>query len=186
MKKYLHWTVIILGVMTVMAFGQQNPEQDFVNRAIMANQYEIAMARQAGQRSSNEAVKTYSQMLVDEHQKMLNELQKYAEAKGWTVSDQLDETYQGQLGNLEGSASERYDQSFKNAAIASHEKSIALYEAAGLDAAITDATLKTWISDKLPSLKSHLGQARDLRLEEGNGVKKLIPPLNDTIKTNKK
>lgn len=45
MKKYIRWTVIILGIMTFMSFGQENTEQSFLSKAIMANQYEIALAQ---------------------------------------------------------------------------------------------------------------------------------------------
>lgn len=185
MKKYLNWTVLILGIMTVMSFAQQNPEQDFVNKAVMANQYEIAMAQQAGQRSTNEAVKSYSRMLVEEHQKVLNELQKYAESKGWTVTSELDQAHQDQLATLSGTDSGSYDQSFKDAAIASHEKSIALFEGANGDNTLTDETLRTWIADKLPALRSHLTQAQELKLNNRSPETNMMPPVPDTMKRNK-
>jgi len=185
MKKFLQWGVIILGIMTFMSFGQQNPEQDFVNKAVMANRFEIAMAQQANERSSNEAVKAYSQMLIDEHQKVLNELQEYANSKGLTISDQLDQMHQGEVNALGELGADAYDKSFRNAAVASHEKSIALYESAGADDAITDTTLKTWISDKLPSLRTHLTQAQELRLDNGGTSMKKLPPIVDSLKMNK-
>lgn len=185
MKKYFNWTVLILGILTVMSFGQQNPEQDFINKAIMSNQYEIAMAQQAGARSANEAIKSYSTMLVDEHQKVLGELQQYAKSKGWTVSDQLDQTHTDLLGTLDGADSSAYDQSFKDAAIASHEKAIALYESLATDQSVQDSTLKSWAADKLPALRSHLQQAKDLRATNGETKTKMMPPVIDTTKANK-
>lgn len=185
MKKYLNWAVVILGIITSMSFGQQNREQDFVNKAVMANQYEVAMAQQAGQRSSNEAIKAYSRMVVDEHQQILNELRQYAEAKGWTISTELDKTHQGQLDVLEGTESDWYDQAFKDAAVASHEKSIALYEEVNEDDAMTDETLKIWASDKLPALKSHLSRAQELKLDDAAPVNDQTPPIVDSVKNNK-
>ncbi|MDR2283607.1 MAG: DUF4142 domain-containing protein [Sphingobacterium sp.] len=185
MKKYLNWTVVILGIITFMSFGQQNPEQDFVNKAVMANQYEVALAQQAGQRSSNEGIKAYSRMLVDEHQQLLNELRQYAEAKGWTISTELDQSHQGQLGVLEGTEAGQYDQAFKDAAVASHENSIALYEGVNGDNTMTDETLKIWAADKLPALKFHLTQAQELKLDDTAPVNKETPPIVDTVKNNK-
>ncbi|TDQ80010.1 DUF4142 domain-containing protein [Sphingobacterium yanglingense] len=185
MKKYLNWAVVILGIITVMSFGQQNPEQDFVNKAVMANQYEVALAQQAGQRSSNESIKAYSRMLVDEHQQILNELRQYAEAKGWTISTDLDQTHQGQLEVLEGTEVDRYNQAFKDAAVASHENSIALYEAVNGNNAMTDETLKIWVADKLPTLKSHLSQAQQLKLDDTAPINNQVPPTIDTVRNNK-
>lgn len=177
MKKYLNWTVVILGIMTFMSFGQENAEQDFVNKAIMANQYEIALAQQAGERSSSEAVKAYTKMLVEDHQKVASDLKTYAESKGWTVSTELGTTHQDLLGTLKGTDSSGYDQAFRDAAIASHEEAIAMYEEAHGNKAITDESLKTWISDTLPSLKAHLGQAQGLKADNNKPVGKTMPPM---------
>lgn len=177
MKKYLSCTVIILGIMTFMSFGQENAEQNFVTKAIMANQYEIALAQQAGERSTSESVKAYAQMLVDDHQQVAKDLQEYAEAKGWTVSTDLGTPHQDLLTSLEGTNSSAYDQAFKDAAIASHEEAIAMYEEAQGNNAITDESLKTWIADTLSSLKAHLGQAQGLQINSNKPVRKPIPPM---------
>lgn len=188
MKKYLNWTVVILGIITFMSFGQQNAEQDFVNKAIMANQYEIALAQQAAERSSNESIKAYSQMLVEDHQKVASDLQKYAESKGWTVSTELGTMHKGLLGTLEGTDSSTYDQAFKDAAIASHEEAIAMYEETHGSSTITDESLKTWIADTLPSLKAHLGHAQELKTDMAKPVKPVentIPPMVPPVNKNK-
>lgn len=185
MKKYLSWTVVILGIITFMSFGQQNAEQDFVNKAVMANQYEIALAQQAGERSSNESIKAYAQMLVDDYQKVASDLQKYAESKGWTVSTELGTTHQDLLGTLKGTDSSAYDQAFKEAAIASHEQAIAMYEDAHSSGTITDENLKTWIADTLPSLKAHLGQAQELKTDNTKPVGDTIPPMVPPVNKNK-
>lgn len=177
MKKYLNWTVVILGIITFMSFGQENAEQDFVNKAIMANQYEIALAQQAVDRSSNEAIKDYSKMLVEDHQMVASDLQKHAESKGWTVSTELGTEHKDLLGTLEGTDSSTYDQAFKEAAIASHEQTIAMYEEAQGNNAITDEGLKSWISVTLSSLKAHLGQAQELKTEMSKPVGKTMPPM---------
>lgn len=185
MKKYLNWTVVILGIITFMSFGQQNAEQDFVSKAIMANQYEIALARQAAERSSNESIKAYARMLAEDHQKVSSELQKYAESKGWTVSMELGSTHKDLLGTLKGTGNSGYDQAFRDAAIASHEEAIAMYEEAHSNKAITDESLKTWIADTLPSLKAHLGQAQGLKADNTRPVGKRIPPMVDRVNKNK-
>src|SRR5690606_33993406 len=177
MKKYLRWTVIILGIITFMSFGQENAEKSFLSKAILANQYEIALAQQAGERSSSESVKAYAQMLIDDHQKVAKDLQKYAEAKGWTVSTDLGATHQDLLNSLAGTDSSTYDQAFKDAAITSHEEAIAMYEAAQGNNAITDESLKTWIATTLPSLKTHLGKAQGLQIHSNKRVRKPLPPM---------
>ncbi|SKB37779.1 putative membrane protein [Sphingobacterium nematocida] len=185
MKKYLNWTVVILGIITFMSFGQQNAEQDFVNKAIMANQYEIALAQQAAERSSNESIKAYAQMLAEDHQKVSSELQKYAESKGWTVSMELGSTHKDLLGTLDGTDSSAYDHAFREAAIASHEQTIAMYEDAHGGGTLTDENLKTWIADTLPSLKAHLGEARELKMEKVEPMNNKIPTTLPRVNKNK-
>lgn len=164
MKKCLAWSVVILGIVTLMSFGQTNSEQDFLNRAAIANRFEIALANQALERSSNEEVKGYARMLIDEHEKLLNQLNQYATSKKIEVSNDLDQEHLAQLDALKELTVESYDNSFKNTVIATHQKSISLFESAATDESITDSVLKTWITDTLPFLKSHLAQAQELKI----------------------
>lgn len=52
-----------------------------------------------------------------------------------------------------------------------------MYKAAQGNSAITDESLKTWIANTLPSLKTHLGKAQGLQTHSNKRVRKPLPPM---------
>jgi len=165
MKIYQKCFVMILGIITLMSFKQQDAEKDFINKAIEANLFEIEVAKQALQSSSNEQIKAFAQTLIDDHTILLGELQQYAATQQWDTPTAINKGHQDQLSKLQGLSSAEYNQYFKELAIESHENSIQLYKNLAQDNAIEDATLKTWVVDKLPILEGHLVHAQELIIE---------------------
>jgi putative membrane protein len=176
MIKNLKLCGIFLGIIALLAFKQQNAEQEFITKAYMSNQYEIAVAKLASEKSNNDAVKTYASMLVDDHQKLIDDLQKMSGALGMTLTDGLDADHQKKLDMVKGSDSTNFDQTFKDDAIASHQQAIDLFEKASSNDQIKDTALKNWIIATLPSLKAHLDQARVLGANETTETATSIPP----------
>jgi len=142
----------------------------------MSNQYEIAIAKLASEKSNNDAVKNYASTLVDDHQKLIVDLQKMSSSQGFTLTDGLDDDHQKKWDIMNGSDSTNFDQAFKDEAIASHLKAIDLFEKASSSEQIKDTALKNWIIGTLPSLKAHLDQARILVADGSNETASGIPP----------
>ncbi|NGM61028.1 DUF4142 domain-containing protein [Sphingobacterium sp. SGG-5] len=155
MKTYLKVCVVILGIITLQSFAQQTAEQDFINKSVMSNRFEIAMAEQAIEKSNSAATKAYARELVADHQKILAELEAYAQSKGLTIPQEMGREHQSRLESLAALNKDRYDQVFQETAVTSHEKSIALFEQAGTDNTTEDDGFRSWINDRLPSLRSH-------------------------------
>ncbi|MEN5055546.1 DUF4142 domain-containing protein [Sphingobacterium kitahiroshimense] len=176
MIKNLKFCGIFLGIIALLAFKQQNADQEFITKAYMSNQYEIAVAQLASEKSNNDAVKTYASMLVDDHQKLISDLQKMSGALGMTLTDGLDADHQKKLDMVKGSDSTSFDQTFKDDAIASHQQAIDLFEKASSNDQIKDTALKNWIIATLPSLKAHLDQARVLGANGTTETASSIPP----------
>lgn len=187
MKTYLKVCVVILGIITLQSFIQQTEEQDFIAKSVMSNRFEIAMAEQAIEKSDNVATKAYARELVADHQKILAELEAYAQSKGLNVPQGIDREHQSKLESLAVLDKGRYDELFQETAIASHEKSIALFERAGTDNMTEDDDFRTWITDRLPSLRSHLAKAKALLNTNGNNketMPKIMPKVKDTMINN--
>lgn len=181
MKTYLKLCAIILGIFALQSFTQQDRRQDFVQKAVMANRFDIALAEQAINKSSNAAVQDMGRKLVTSHQKNLSELEAYANANELTFPTEIDQEHQRKLEKLAEVDSDGYDQSFKEAVVGSHEQSIALYEATAGDDMIEDTELKKWIGEKLPSLRSHLDQSKSLS-SGTSPMPRTFPPITDSMK----
>lgn len=167
MNKYWKFYGIILGVFALLAvaFKQQNAEQEFLNRAFMSNQYEVAVSKLANEKSSSADTKAFGAMMITDHQKVMGELQNLAKTKGFTLTEGLDEQHQVKWDMLNKIDSAQFDQAFKADAIAAHEQAIALFDQASNDTSIENPELKNWIIMKLPSLKAHLEKAKTLNMK---------------------
>ncbi|HCU45002.1 MAG TPA: hypothetical protein DF610_09190 [Sphingobacterium sp.] len=99
-----------------------------------------------------------------------------AAAQGMTLVDGLDADHQKKLDLVKGADSTSFDRTFKDDAIASHQKAIALFEDASKNENIKNVELKNWIIGTLPGLKAHLDQARVLVSEDMTETAVSIPP----------
>ena len=181
MKTYLKICARILGIIALQSFKQQDHRQDFIQKAIMSNRFEIALAEQAINKSDNVALQELGRKLVEDHQKNLSELEAYANANELSFPKELDEEHQGKLESFATLDKGAYDRSFKEAIVGSHEQSIALYEGIAEESLIEDEELKKWVSEKLPSLRSHLDRSKSLSLDTSTVMPRTFPPITDSI-----
>src|SRR5215831_957430 len=80
MKKGLRAAVISMPLCTVLVSSLARAD-DCVGMLHRSNQYEIAMANLAKDRSSNQAVKDYADLVISDHKKADDELQSVAAAE---------------------------------------------------------------------------------------------------------
>lgn len=176
MCKYWKLLGMILGIVAFLGFKQQDAEVIFLNKALMSNHYEIEVAKLAKQKSNNDEIKAYAEMLINDHEKIVDELQSLAKAKEVALVSDLDEEHQNKWNMLNAKDSIQFNQAFKDDAIAAHEQAISLFEQASSDSAIQDGALKSLIISKLPGLKAHLDKAKVLQVDMVDVTSPSIPP----------
>ncbi|MDH5826788.1 DUF4142 domain-containing protein [Sphingobacterium faecium] len=176
MGKYLKLSSIVLGIIALLAFKQQNSEKDFLGQAYLSNHYEISIAQLAREKSNNDVINAYAELLIDDHQKIIREFKDLAKGHKMKFVDGLGEDQKKHWDMLNSTDSTHFNQTFKELAIASHEQTITLFVRAYEDNAIQDIRLKNWISNRLPLLRAQLDQARDLRVDPILNTAEGIPP----------
>lgn len=155
-------------------------DQNFLASAANSNLFEIAFGTQAIKQSENEDVKRYGQMLIDDHTKVLEELKEAAIAKKLVMPDAMEEREASMLESLSQLSGAEFDRVFKEIAINTHEYAIALFEKAAHT--LNDTEFRRWASEKIPSLKKHLEQAKALQAEEDPNTT-LQPVREDSVET---
>lgn len=155
-------------------------DQDFLTSAANSNQFEIALGTQAVKQSENKDIKRYGQMLIDDHTTVLEELKEVAIAKKLMMPGAMEEREASMLKALSGLSGTEFDQAFKEIAINTHEYAIVLFEKAAHT--LNDTEFRMWASQKIPSLRSHLEQAKALQIEVRSNT---LPPSvqEDSIET---
>src|SRR5690606_22927228 len=188
MRRYIKRSIIVLGAIAcwlgVQAQTETLPDstdQRFVDMAVSSNRFEVAAGSQALERSDDAAVKQFGQMLVTDHTKVLDELEKAAVAKKLVIPDAMNESHAAILKSMGELSGNDFNKAFKEVMIKSHEDAIALFEQAARGS--NDPELRSWAGGKIPSLKNHLEQAKALPVSGGTADRPTTSPRVDSVKT---
>jgi putative membrane protein len=155
---------------TPPAAGQQAPaaksdlsraDQDFIDDAAQAGMLEIEGSKLALQKSTNPAVKTFAQKMVDDHGKAADELKALAAKKGHPVPTELSVTQKAKLKTLD-IRSESFDKAYAELiGVSAHEDAVKLFQKTSNEA--KDPDVKAFAAKTLPTLQSHLKMGQDLK-----------------------
>jgi putative membrane protein len=114
----------------------------------------------AYEKATRPEVKSYAQMLMDDHTKANNELKDVAQAKGLTVPDAPAPEQKALQARLEKLSGAQFDQAYVDAMVKDHRKALALFKRQSTSG--KDAEIKSFASKTLPTLEHHLEQAQQL------------------------
>lgn len=136
-------------------------DQQFLAKAAEAGQFEVEIAKLAVEKASDPAVKTFAQMLVDDHGAANDKLRQIASGHKLALPAALPDAKKRELAQLAKLSGAAFDRQFvKLVGIQDHEKDIAEFEKASQAAQSPD--VKTFAQSSLPTLKKHLATAQRL------------------------
>lgn len=134
-------------------------DADFVAEQVASNYAEVKMAKLAAERSSLPEIKKVAQSIETAHAKKLEELQQLASAKSITVPIDADKEAIKTVENLRDEKdAQNFNEEWCKEMVDKHENTIELFE--DKLEKTEDPELKSWISQSLPGLRSHLDQLR--------------------------
>jgi putative membrane protein len=132
----------------------------FAMKAGQANFAEVELGKLALQKSTNDDVKTFAQMMIDDHGKALDELKSIAGKKNITLPTELDAEHKqlsDRLSKLSGAA---FDRAYIQAMVDGHKKVAADVRKESQSG--SDPDLKAWAAKVLPTVEAHLKQAETI------------------------
>lgn len=138
-------------------------DKKFMEDASRANYNEIELGALAKGRAVSEDVKSYSDMIVADHQKAQKSLEALAAEKNVKIPEKADVS-KSFLKKLEGEKGARFDAVYMQHMATDHAKDVAEFKRR---AALTkDPDLKKWADDMVPVLEKHLADARKIEAAE--------------------
>jgi putative membrane protein len=158
------------GLALAVSFGAQaadsaklsHQDKSFMKDAAEAGNAEISASQAAVNQSSNGDVKTFAQMMIDDHGKANNELQTLAGQKGVKLPDGPSITKKTEIKMLSERKGSSFDQHYADSiGVKAHQDTIKLFQKE-VDKG-TDADVKGWASKTLPTLQHHLEAAQALK-----------------------
>lgn len=119
---------------------------------------EISLGKLAQQKGMAADVKELGKMMEADHTQSFTELSALAQSKSVSIPTSVTEDSKDVYDKLEDKTGKDFDKAYSDMMVEHHEDAIKLFEKASTDS--EDPAIKTWASNKLPGLKTHLGHAK--------------------------
>ena len=137
-------------------------DKSFLKDAAEGGNAEVEGSQVALDKSGSADVKTFAQMMVDDHGKAGTELKGLADQKGVKVSDTPTITKKTEIKVLSERKGSSFDQHYADSiGVKAHQDTIKLFQKE-IDKG-SDADVKAWASKTLPTLQHHLEAAQALK-----------------------
>jgi putative membrane protein len=133
---------------------EREKDKKFLDEVYQRNKKEILLAELARDKASMSDVKDLAVMLIEDHNKSLNELNGLASREGIVLDTEQSEKAMDTHHKLSTKTGDDFDKYYIDLMVKSHEESISLFE----DAANTssDPEIREWADATLPTLRKHL------------------------------
>lgn len=150
-------------------FDENDAKEDdssFLVDAAETNLAEIEIGKLAQSKSTNAHVKEIGKMLVTDHSKALADLQPFADKKQISLPTSITEEGKEHYNELNEKSGTEFDEKFADMMAKGHEDAISKMEKASEKA--NDVEIRTWATNMVPTLKSHLEHVKKLQDELKN------------------
>jgi putative membrane protein len=136
-------------------------DAEFLKKASQGGMLETKLGRLAAERATNESVKKFARMMVDDHSKVVEEIKLLAEKKNVTIKDDLDEDHKPKYDELSQVADRDFDREYIEKMIDTHENSLERYKEMMKDA--SDADVRRFADKTRSVIERHLGEAKRIK-----------------------
>jgi putative membrane protein len=164
--------VFVLGFIVAMSFvlvaaRRASPkaapvakDQEFATNAASGGMLEVKLGELAQSKGSNPAVKEFGARMVRDHSKAGDELKGIASSANVTLPTGLTTADQDKYHKLSRLSGTEFDKEYARDMVADHEHDIAEFRRESTDG--QNEPIKHFAAETLPTLQSHLDQARQM------------------------
>jgi len=135
-------------------------EKEFMSNAARGGAMEVQLGHTAAEKASSADVKQFGERMATDHSQLGQKLQQLASNLNLTLNQELTPEQQNAVSRLEKLSGKVFDRDYIKAMVADHVKDIAEFERAANQ--VTNADIKQFVSEALPTLRDHLKMARDI------------------------
>jgi putative membrane protein len=145
--------------------GNAQPKTDqtggttnFVRLATQASLFEVQSSKLALQRTNNEAVRGFAQMMIKEHEQELNNLKFTNDSNASApMPKELDARFQAVFDRLQANTGPSFDNMYMQVQLRGHEEALALYRSYAEDGEVE--SLRKLARNALPVIERHRNEA---------------------------
>jgi putative membrane protein len=133
----------------------------FIKKAADGGMTEVELGKVAEKNGQKDDVKGFGSHMVKDHGKANDELKSVASKMNVTPPDKVSAEHQAKIDKMSKMSGAAFDTAYVKEMVASHEKTIAMFEAA--KGKVGNEDLKKFIDDTLPVIKMHLEMAKKMQ-----------------------
>jgi putative membrane protein len=148
------------GAARQQAGGMALSDAQFAKDAAADGLAEVELGRLAVEKASSPEVKSFGQKMIDDHSKANEELKALASRKDIDLPSEPKPEHKAEKERLEKLSGAAFDQAYAKAMAKDHKKAVDLFSKQASRG--SDAELKAWAAQKLPTLKQHHAKADQL------------------------
>jgi putative membrane protein len=137
-----------------MAPAPDAATSSFLVDATNGGMAEVALSRLAMEKTSNESIKHFADLMVSGHTAVNDEIRALAARKNVTLPSDVSEENKKKADDMMKKAGKDFDKEYINVMIKDHEKAIDLFEKATNN--LKDAEVISFATNTLPNLRGHL------------------------------
>lgn len=140
-----------------------NPMSDaeFAKEAAEGGAAEVKLGQLAQEKGSNDAVKDFGKMMVNDHSEAGEQLKSIAAQQNLKLPDELNKHDQGVYNKLSKLSGEAFDRAYAKEMVNDHRKDIDDFQQEASGGQIQP--LKDFATQTLPTLQMHLKSAREMQ-----------------------
>jgi putative membrane protein len=142
------------------ATASGDSDQKFLDFAAQTDMVEAHLGQLAASQSDAQAVKDYAQMLVTDPTNDYQQLGMVAKKANLTLPNAIDAAHNKMIAPFEKLKGAAFDRRYEHEMVAGHTKAIAEYKKESESG--TNADLKAYATQVLPTLEKHLQAAHEL------------------------
>jgi putative membrane protein len=133
---------------------------NYLQMASSSDQFEIQSSQLAVQNSQNAGVRSFAQMLINDHTRMSNEMMAAAQAAGVATSPPVLAAHHAQMLTTLQTAGPNFDSVYRQQQITAHQEALNLHRSYASSGDV--ASLKSLATTAVPAIEMHLQQAQAL------------------------
>jgi putative membrane protein len=139
---------------------KKNPDSKFMMTLATGGMNEIGLSQTALSKSTNEEVKKYAQMMIDDHTKAGEELKTLAASKNVTLPMSMDAKHTAMNTKMMSMTGSALDMEYIKAMVKDHEMTVALLKKESMSG--KDEEAKAFAAKLLPTVQGHLDMAKTM------------------------
>jgi putative membrane protein len=139
---------------------KSSADENFAKKAAQGGMAEVKLGQLAEEKGSNPAVKNFGRRMVQDHSKANNELKQATSKENTPLSNEMDKSDQATYDRLSKLSGDAFDREYARDMVKDHSKDVSEFQKEAKNG--KDESIKNFAAQTLPTLQSHLDQAKQM------------------------